>query len=159
MRKKLYIIGNFPSLLTLILTALFLARCEILEIPHMHNRVVHFPIGFSAGALIFEVLSFFNPSFQSSSHIMIGLCAISSFVSYLTGQKASESLQKKEEFKSKKETLQTHEALGFTLFIISSITFITKFIQKLKTFSSLLVFLCAIISFLSGYTGGTLSHK
>ncbi|GEM_PF-3361316 len=159
MRKKLRIIGDFSPLLILISTALFLARCEILKSPYMHNRVVHFPIAFSIGSLIFELISFFNPSFRSSSHIMIGLCAISSFASYLTGQSASQNLQKKEDFKSKKETLQTHEALGFTLFIISSITFITKFIQKLKTLSSLLVFLCAIVSVFSGYTGGILSHR
>lgn len=160
--KSKYYITQPPQILSffiiIISTIIFMARCEVLEKNHIHNRVIHFPIAFSIGAGIFEIISFFQPSFSKSSHIMIGLSALSSFASYLTGQKASENIQEKHDFESKKKVLEIHESLGFTLFILNSITFFIKFIQKLRVLSSILVFVCAIISAFSGYTGGILSH-
>jgi uncharacterized membrane protein len=124
-----------------------------------HNTVVHFPIAFAAGAGIFEILSFFSPSYSSSSKIMIGLTSISSFFSFITGQKAEENIMKTEKGKEKKNFVEIHGALGITLFFISTLAFIFKFFPQMKIISSVLVFVSLLLALLCGYFGGIISHK
>ncbi len=158
------LLRNLNSLsLILILSTPFKINQEIngekFDFKITHNMVVHFPVAFATGAVVFEILSFFRPNYSSSAKIMIGLTSASSLFSFITGQKAEENIMRTERGKKKKNFIEIHGALGVVLLFISTLAFIFKFFPQMKIISTSLLFASLLLAFICGYFGGIISHR
>lgn len=124
---------------------------------HLHNKLVHFPIAGGIFAGIFEIISLKFKSFVIPTNVILGITAISSVASFLSG-KAIEAEYKEDISPGLERALELHETFGFITMIMYFLALALKFIPKMDKIGSAIVILMMGVVGITGYLGGFLAH-
>lgn len=121
---------------------------------HLHNKIIHVPIGFALSAFLVSILSRFRPEVLVAVRWLVLIAALGAVAAYLTGTNQAEAF----EGSSKEWVVETHQRLGIatacSLWIWAGLSWIPRF-RSLAFVAGILVL--ALIG-MTGFFGGIIAH-
>jgi uncharacterized membrane protein len=121
---------------------------------HLHNRVVHLPIGFALAAFLLSLLALRWQELQHAVRWLVLAAALASILAYITGTSQAQFF----EVSIKKWVVEIHQRLGIITAAGLFIWTLFLFIRSLKKFAFLIGVLVVILILITGFYGGILAH-
>lgn len=121
---------------------------------HVHNKIVHIPIGFGLAAFLLSLISFRRKEAQIGVRWLVLIAAVSSVAVVITGLSQASVFEEE----SKRWVVELHENLGIVTAGLLWVWTLFSFQRSLQRFAwivGILVF-CAIL--VTGHFGGILAH-
>lgn len=121
---------------------------------HLHNRLVHLPIGFALAAFLLSVLAFRWQELQPAVRWLVLAGALASIFAYFTGTSQAQFF----EVTSKKWIVELHRRLG--IITAAGLFTWTLFLslRSLNRFAFLVGVLVVVLILITGFYGGILAH-
>jgi len=121
---------------------------------HLHNKIIHVPIGFALSAFLLSLVSRFRPDVLPAVKWLVLVAALGAIAAYLTGTSQAEAF----EGSSKEWVVETHQRLGIatacSLWIWAGLSWIPRFRNPAFAAGILALILIAI----TGFFGGIIAH-
>ncbi len=121
---------------------------------HLHNKLIHFPIGFGLAGILFLFLALKWEEFDRPAQIMLILGGIFAILSYFTGENQEEPFEKG----ILEPILEAHETLGILTSISLWLGVIFSFVPKIRKFLWIWGIVLLVLISLTGFYGGLLAH-
>lgn len=121
---------------------------------HLHNRLVHLPIGFALAAFLLSVLAFRWQELQPAVRWLVLAGALASILAYFTGTSQAQFF----EVSNKKWVVELHQRLGIITAAGLFIWTLFLFIRSLKQFAFVIGVLVVLLILITGFYGGILAH-
>ena len=121
---------------------------------HLHNKVIHVPIGFAMSAFLLSLLALRWSEFQPAIRWLVLVAALGSLVAYLTGSHQATML----EGGSKDWVIEIHEEFGIATACTLWVWAASFWIRPLKKWSILFAVLAMLLVVVTGFFGGVLAH-
>lgn len=121
---------------------------------HLHNRLVHLPIGFALAAFLLSVLEFRWQELQPAIRWLVLAGALASIFAYFTGTSQAQFF----EVSSKKWIVELHQRLGIITATGLFIWTLFLFVRSLNKFAFLIGVLVVVLILITGFYGGILAH-
>lgn len=121
---------------------------------HVHNKIVHLPIGFGLAAFLLSLISLRLKEAQIGIRWLVLLAAVSSVAVVVTGLNQASVFEEQ----SKQWVVEVHENLGIVTAALLWVWTLFSFRRSLQRFAWIvgILVLCAIL--VTGYFGGVLAH-
>lgn len=121
---------------------------------HLHNKVIHVPIGFAMSAFFLSLLALRWSELQPAIRWLVLVAALGSFVAYLTGTNQAAML----EGGSKDWVIEIHENLGIATACALWVWAASFWIRPLKKWAILFGVLAMLLVVVTGFFGGVLAY-
>jgi len=121
---------------------------------HLHNKIIHLPIGFGLAAVFLTLLSLRWHEYEPAIRWLVVIAAIGAVAAFVTGTRQAAAL----EGGSKDWVIQLHRALGISTMTVLCGWAIVAWLPRLKRWSLLLAILSSALLFITGFFGGILAH-
>jgi uncharacterized membrane protein len=122
---------------------------------HLHNRVIHLPIGFALAAFLLSVLAFRWQELQPAVRWLVFVAALTSILAYITGTSQAQFF----EISGKKWVVELHQRLGIITATGLFVWTLFLFIQPMKRFAFFIGVLVVLLILITGFYGGILAHE
>ena len=121
---------------------------------HLHNKIVHFPLGFGLASAILLLLAYKWPQYQPAARVLLILGALCGVAAYFTGRAQEEPFEEGE----MRNFLEIHKNLGITttvfLFLGAILTGMTQYRKLILLYAVILI----VVLGATGFLGGILGH-
>lgn len=121
---------------------------------HLHNRLVHLPIGFALAAFLLSVLALRWQELQPAVRWLVLVAALASILAYITGTSQAQFF----EVSSRKWVVELHQKLGIITAAGLFIWILFLFNRSLNKFTFLIGVLAVLLILITGFYGGILAH-
>jgi uncharacterized membrane protein len=121
---------------------------------HLHNKIVHLPIGFGWGAALLFLLAVRWPELHKAGLLLALLGAAFAVAAYFSGQAQEEAF----EGTSKEWVVELHEKIGIATAISLWVLVLFGFWKPLKRFAWLWGLVALALISAAGFYGGLLAH-
>ena len=121
---------------------------------HLHNKLVHLPIGLVIAAFIITLLAFKREVLEPSIKVLIVIAALSTIAVYLTGTAQHEVFHNT----PKEEVVNIHQTLGIFTAIFIWIWAIFLFVKSLKKYAWIIGAITLVTVLITGLYGGIVAH-
>jgi uncharacterized membrane protein len=121
---------------------------------HLHNKVIHVPIGFAMSAFLLSLLALRWSELQPAIRWLVLVAALGSLVAYLTGTHQATFL----EGGSKDWVIDIHEDFGIASACTLWVWAASFWVRPLKKWSILFAVLAMFLIIVTGFFGGVLAH-
>lgn len=121
---------------------------------HLHNKLIHLPIGFGLAAMFLSVLSLRWPEYQPGVRWLVLVAAIGAVAAIMTGLNQAVAL----EGGSKDWVIDIHRTLGITTACFLWIWSASFWIRPLRRWSVYVGLLTTLLIVVTGFFGGVIAH-
>ena len=121
---------------------------------HLHNKLIHVPIGFGLSAFFLSLLSLRWREYEPGVRWLVVLAALGSVAAYLTGSQQAVSL----EGGSKDWVISLHRTLGILTMTSLCVWAIVLWLPRIKRWSIFAAILSCGLLLVTGFFGGILAH-
>jgi uncharacterized membrane protein len=121
---------------------------------HLHNKLVHAPIGFALSAFLLSLLALRRPEVLPAIRWLVLVAAIGSVAAYVTGTMQAVGY----DGSAKEWVVDLHERLGIGTAVTLSFWAVSFWVQPLKKWVLLIGVVAIILVFVTGFFGGIIAH-
>ncbi len=121
---------------------------------HLHNKLIHVPIGFGLSAFLLSLLSLRWREYEPGIRWLVVLAALGSIAAFLTGTHQAISL----EGGSKDWVIELHRTLGILTMTSLCAWAIVLWLPRIKRWSIVAAILSCALLLVTGFFGGILAH-
>ncbi len=121
---------------------------------HLHNKIIHVPIGFGLAACFLSILALRWPEHTAGIRWLVLLAALGGIAAYFTGSHQALAL----EGGSKDWIIDLHRTLGITTASFLCLWAVSVWVASLRKWSVYLGILATVLLFVTGFFGGILAH-
>ena len=121
---------------------------------HLHNKIVHLPVGFVLVAYFLSLIGFKKENLNSAIKVLVIIAGLSSIAAYFAG------IPQQEPFiaTAKESIMTTHHILGITSAILIWLWAFFLFYKPLKKFGWLIGTIVFLMILITGLYGGIVAH-
>jgi len=136
--NKVYSVGNFiPK--------------ELLG--HLHNKIVHIPVGFGLAAALLIILGYQWPKYRSTIPLLLFIAAIFTIPAYFSGQHQSGEFRQNEY----RDIVELHQNMGITTAILLWVGAFLSLDSKFEKWMWIYAVILALMITFTGFLGGILA--
>ncbi len=121
---------------------------------HLHNKLIHIPIGFGLSAFLLSLLALRWKEYAPAIRWLVLVAALGSIAAFLTGTQQAVAL----EGSSKDWVVSLHRTLGISTMISLCVWAVFQWVTPLRRWSIILGVLASLLIFVTGFFGGILAH-
>lgn len=120
----------------------------------IHNKVIHFPIGFSIAAFILTLIGFRENRFEVGIKWLVTLAGLIAIIAFFSGEAQEESF----EGTAKEWVVEVHQTFGLVSLFIIWIWAVFLYLKPLKKYAWIVGAALTIIILITATYGGMLAH-
>lgn len=121
---------------------------------HLHNKIIHVPIGFAMSAFLLLLLALRRAEFQPAIRWLVLVAALGALAAYITGTSQAAVL----EGGSRDWVIELHERLGIATAILLCAWAGSLWIRPLRKWAFLAGVVVMGLLVVTGFFGGVLAH-
>ncbi len=121
---------------------------------HLHNKIVHIPIGFALAAFVLSVFGIKRKEFQNSVRWLVFIAALGGIAAYFTGNAQADAF----EGTAKDWVVELHENLGIATIALLMVWTLSEFVRPLRKYAFILGVITFVLILVTGFFGGILAH-
>jgi uncharacterized membrane protein len=121
---------------------------------HLHNKMIHVPIGLALAAFLLSLLKFKLPELQAGARWLVLLAAIGGVAAYFTGIAQADVF----EGVYKGWIVALHQKLGVATIFLIWVWTLFEFLRPLKKYAVVVGVIVVLLILVTGFYGGILAH-
>lgn len=121
---------------------------------HLHNKIIHVPIGFSLAAFLLSLLSFRSKDLEPAVRWLVLVAALGALAAYVSGGGQAEEF----EGGAKEWVVEIHERLGIATACALWVWTISLWVAPLKRWAFPIGLLAVVLLLATGFFGGIVAH-
>jgi uncharacterized membrane protein len=121
---------------------------------HLHNKIIHVPIGFALSAFLLSLLAIRRPEVYSAIRWLVLVAAVGSIAAFLTGSNQAPAY----DGSSKEWVVDLHRDLGLATGAAVSIWCVTLWVRSRTKWAFFAGVLAIALLVLAGFFGGIIAH-
>ena len=121
---------------------------------HLHNKMIHVPIGLALAAFLLSLLKFKLPELQAGVRWLVLLAAIGGVAAYFAGIVQADVF----EGAYKGWIVALHEKLGVATIFLMWMWALFEFLRPLKKYAVVVGVIVVLLILVTGFYGGILAH-
>ncbi len=121
---------------------------------HIHNKIIHFPIGFAIAAFILTLVGFRENKYQTGIFWLVILAGLAAIIAYFSGTAQEEAF----EGTSKEWIIEVHETFGLVSLLLILTWAVFLYVKSLKRYAWIVGLILTIIILITATYGGMLAH-
>jgi uncharacterized membrane protein len=121
---------------------------------HLHNKIIHIPIGFGLAAMFLSLLALWRPEYQPGVRWLVLVAAVGAVAAVAAGLHQAVTM----EGGSKDWVIGIHKTLGITTMLVLWIWAATQWIRPFRRWSIFVGVTATLLILITGFYGGVLAH-
>jgi pimeloyl-ACP methyl ester carboxylesterase len=121
---------------------------------HLHNKIIHVPVGFSLSAFFLSLLALKKPELQPAIRWLVLIAALASLAALITGSNQAAAY----EGGSKEWVVQLHRELGIAAAVSLWIWCAVHWLRSFREWAFSAGVLAVLVLIAAGFFGGVIAH-